>query len=141
MEDYIPINKCELIKSFDKNKSFLIKVYVSTNKQPFYNDYLSDFNYELEGKLYSIDNDIIKINGKKNYFFDDDNYDHDNLTGIFIVDELSSGCYNDCSGETTYHIKFIDSVKRKNEKENNDQITEKKHKMESSNENLIVKTR
>lgn len=138
MELYREITKSELIKSFDKKDSFLIKVYVSTHKQPFY-DYLTNFNYELEGKLYSIDNDIIKINGEKNYFFDNDEYDHDNLTGIFIVDELSSGCYNDCSGETTYYIKFIDSVKRKNEKENNDQITEKKRKIESSNENLTVK--
>ena len=70
MEDYRQIEKSELIKSFDKKDSFLIKVYVSTDKQPFYDDYLNDLNYELEGELYSIDNDTIKIKGKKIYYFD-----------------------------------------------------------------------
>tara|TARA_B100001093_G_C26091459_1_gene702965 strand:- start:86 stop:502 length:417 start_codon:yes stop_codon:yes gene_type:complete len=133
MEDYREITKSELIKSFDKKNSFIIKVCVSTHKQPFY-DYLSNFNYELEGKLNSIDDDIIEIDGKKNYFFDNDD---ENLTGIFKVDELTSECYNDCSGETIYYIKYIDCLST-NKKDIN-QMKEKKHKIESTNQNLKVK--
>lgn len=139
MEDYSQIDKSELIKSFDENKSFFIKVYVSTNKQPFFNDYLSDLNYELEGKLHSIEDDIIKIDGKKSYFFDNDD---DNLTGIFTVDELTNECYNDSSGETMYYIKYIDSMKSSEKIQKEDNVLSKenkKHKMESNNENLKIK--
>lgn len=117
MEDYRQIEKSELIKSFDKKNSFFIKVYVSTDKQPFYDDYLNDLNYELEGELYSIDNDTIKIKGKKIYYFDhEDENNEDKLNDIFTVDELTSGCYNSCSGMTIYEIKYKKSINTEEKK-------------------------
>lgn len=133
MEDYIKIEKSELIKSFDKKDSFLIKVYVSTDKQPFYDDYLNELNYELEGELYSIDNDTIKIKGKKIYYFDhEDENNEDKLNGIFTVDDLTSGCYNSCSGMTIYEIKYKKSVNTEEKKHqivfNDEENQVKKHK-------------
>jgi hypothetical protein len=139
MEDYRQIEKSELIKSFDKKDSFLIKVYVSTDKQPFYDDYLNDLNYELEGELYSIDNDTIKIKGKKIYYFDhEDENNEDKLNGIFTVDELTSGCYNSCSGMTIYEIKYKKSVNTK-ENINDIDIGQKKHQIVFNDEEIQVK--
>ena len=139
MGDYITIDKSELIPLIKDKHSFFIKACVSTDSQPFFDNYLSDMNYELEGQLYSIDDDIIKIEGKKRYYFDhEDENNEDKLNGVFTVDELTSGCYNSCSGITTYEIKYKKSVNTK-ENINDIDIGQKKHQIEYDEDNKAKK--